>query len=35
MGRVLLKLFAAAAAMLGATPLAAQDISADRLAETV
>ena len=35
MGRVLLKLLAAAAAMLGATPLAAHDISADRLAETV
>ena len=35
MGRVLLKSLAAAAAMLGATPLAAQDISADRIAETV
>ena len=35
MGRVMLKILAAAAAVLGATPLAAQDISADRLAETV
>ena len=35
MGRVMLKFLTAAAAVLGATPLAAQDISADRLAETV
>ena len=35
MGRVMLNFLTAAAAVLGATPLAAQDISADRLAETV
>ena len=35
MGRVMLKFLTAAAAVLGATPLVAQDISADRLAETV
>ena len=35
MSCVMLKCLAAAAAVLGATPLAAQDIAADRLAETV